>query len=168
MKKRRSLFVFAGLVALFLAMQVVTVEHSNPPVLSTPAWDSPQTLAFAKRACFDCHSNETVYPWYSYVAPLSWRIREHVKDGREDLNFSALTPLMESWKTATMVRKDRMPPWDYTLMHPEARLTPAERESFAAGLARTFGENKGAAPQPGAPAAPAAPAPKGDGDDDGD
>ena len=159
MKKRRSLFILSGVVAVLLAMQVVTVEHSNPPVLSTPAWDSPQTLAFAKRACFDCHSNETAYPWYSYVAPVSWRIREHVKDGREDLNFSALTSLMEAGKAASMVRKDRMPPWDYLLLHPEARLTPADRERFAAGLARTFGEKMGegskeadssAAPAPGA------------------
>ena len=59
---------------LFGAIQLVPYGHnrSNPPVTGEPAWDSPQTRAYAKQACFDCHSNETIWPWYSYVAPASW------------------------------------------------------------------------------------------------
>ncbi|MBI5081140.1 MAG: heme-binding domain-containing protein [Chloroflexi bacterium] len=64
------------LVAVVIGMQLVPVWllKTNPPVTAEPKWDSEQTRALAKRACFDCHSNETVWPWYSNVAPVSWLI----------------------------------------------------------------------------------------------
>src|SRR5215831_3235209 len=63
-------------------------EHTNPPVTQEPAWDSPGTRELAKRACFDCHSNETVWPWYSRVAPVSWLTQRDVNGGRRHVNFS--------------------------------------------------------------------------------
>ena len=61
-------------LAAVVVMQLVPYgrDHSNPPVTAEPNWDSPETRALFKRACFDCHSNETVWPWYAYVAPFSW------------------------------------------------------------------------------------------------
>src|SRR3954449_12180710 len=63
-------------------------SHANPPVLKEPKWDSPQTRALAQRACFDCHSNETTWPWYTHIAPVSWLIARDVIEGRQHLNFS--------------------------------------------------------------------------------
>jgi mono/diheme cytochrome c family protein len=82
--------VAAAALALFAVAQVVPYGHSrkNPPVVKEPAWDSPATRALAKQACFDCHSNETEWPMYSRVAPVSWLIQYDVDEGRAVLNFS--------------------------------------------------------------------------------
>ena len=80
----------AVLAAAFLLIQLVPYGHAhdNPPVAAEPNWDSPQTRELAQRACFDCHSNETTWPWYSNVAPVSWLVQHDVDEGREYLNFS--------------------------------------------------------------------------------
>ena len=71
---KKLMIVVAVLAGLFLAIQFVPYgrDHSNPPVIGEPTWNSPETRALAVRACFDCHSNETVWPWYSNIAPVSW------------------------------------------------------------------------------------------------
>ncbi|HEY5270864.1 MAG TPA: heme-binding domain-containing protein, partial [Anaerolineales bacterium] len=88
--KKAVLWVIIGLVVVGLLIQLVPLpgRGNNPPVTSEPLWDSPQTRALAKRACFDCHSNETVWPWYSYVAPVSWLVYNDTMQGRRRLNFS--------------------------------------------------------------------------------
>ncbi len=73
---------------VLLLIQLIPVDKSNPPVVSEPTWDSPQTRALAKDACFDCHSNETVWPWYAKIAPSSWLLAQDVDEGRSALNFS--------------------------------------------------------------------------------
>jgi glutaredoxin len=89
-EKLKKVLKFAGIafVVLLILIQFIPVAHTNPPVTREIQWDSLQTRALAQRACFDCHSNETVWPWYAYVAPVSWRIANHVYDGRRRLNFS--------------------------------------------------------------------------------
>ena len=79
-----------ALVLLFGLIQLLPYghNHNNPPVQQEPAWDSPQTQALAKRACYDCHSNESVWPSYSNVAPISWLVQHDVDDGRRRLNLS--------------------------------------------------------------------------------
>ena len=67
---RVVLIALGAAVVFFAAIQLVPVKRDNPPVVSEPNWDSPETRALAKRACFDCHSNETTWPWYTYVAPI--------------------------------------------------------------------------------------------------
>lgn len=124
------------------AMQFVPVKRENPPVTDEPKWDSPQTRAMAQRACYDCHSNETRWPWYASVAPVSWRVIEHVKDGRRKLNFSTGN-LKEAHEAAKEVRTGKMPLWDYLLLHPEAKLSQAERQAFINGLQATFGREEG-------------------------
>ena len=124
-------------LAGFLLIQLVPYgrDHNNPPVTGEPAWDSPATRALAVRACFDCHSNETAYPWYSNVAPVSWLLARHVSEGRHKLNFSTWgTGRQEAEHFARLIESGEMPSWDYVLMHPEARLTDAEKQQLIAGF----------------------------------
>jgi mono/diheme cytochrome c family protein len=116
-------------------------DHYNPPVVAEPAWDSPQTRELAVRACYDCHSNETEWPWYSNVAPISWLVQRDVDEGREELDFSEWNLSQEGDESAETVREGSMPPSQYLLTHPEARLTDAELAALEAGLVGTFGED---------------------------
>jgi mono/diheme cytochrome c family protein len=132
------------LVALgvgFVAIQFVPYghAHTNPPVRREPAWDSPQTRELAARACFDCHSNQTSYRWYTYVAPISWYIQHDIDDGRRRLNFSEWDlPQREARSAATEVQRHQMPPAEYIPVHPEASLTDAERRALIDGLRATM------------------------------
>ena len=102
------LITTAGL--LLIAAQFVPYgrDYRNPPVIQEPAWDSPATRALAKQACFDCHSNETVWPAYAKVAPISWLIAHDVDEGRSVLNFSEWQrPQKEAAESAKEVRKAR-------------------------------------------------------------
>lgn len=128
-----------SLGGIAVAAQFVRPDFTNPPVVREPAWDSPATRALAKRACFDCHSNETRSPWYAQVAPVSWLVAHHVEEGREHLNFSAVDGTEEPEEMAEEILKGAMPTADYKLMHPEARLSPEERDSLVRGLYATFG-----------------------------
>ncbi len=129
------------IVILFVLIQFIPVDRTNPPVVKEPNWDSPKTRAYAVRACFDCHSNETKWPAYSYVAPVSWFVADDVEEGRKHFNMSDWKP-GKGDEAAKEVRKGAMPMWQYTLMHSEARLTDAEKKEFIAGLIATFGEEK--------------------------
>ncbi|MBP7601731.1 MAG: heme-binding domain-containing protein [Thermoflexales bacterium] len=133
-----------GVVAL-VAAQLVPVSRTNPPVRTAIAWDSAQTRDLAYRACMDCHSNETVYPWYASVAPGSWLLASHVATARGDLNLSELDAL-PAFRRANLgqdmgmrIRNGTMPPADYTLMHPSAVLSEAEKQQLIAGLRLSLG-----------------------------
>lgn len=124
-------------VVFFVTLQLVPYgrDHTNPPVVQEPNWDSPTTRTLAQRACFDCHSNETVWPWYSNIAPISWLVAHDVFEGRGRLNFS-------DWSTggrgaqeiARRVQSGRMPPSFYLPLHPTARLTADEKAQLVTGL----------------------------------
>ena len=112
-------------------------DHANPPVTREPAWNSPATKALARKACFDCHSNETVWPWYSGIAPGSWLIYRDVANGRDNLNFSEWPAaggggLMVA--AAEKVAEGEMPPLQYKLAHSVARLSDAEKQQLIAGF----------------------------------
>lgn len=133
----------AGLVLLlgFLVIQLVPYGHgrANPRTIAEPRWDSPETRALARRACFDCHSNETAWPVYSRIAPMSWLIQRNVSEGRAALNFSEWQRRQkEAGEAAEEVLEREMPPTMYRLMHAHARLTPVERQRLARGLERTM------------------------------
>ena len=135
----RSLLV---LVVAFAAIQFVPYgrNHVNPPVGTEPKWDSPDTRALAKQACFDCHSNETEWPLYSRIAPVSWLVQQDVSEGRAKLNFSEWQRAQKEAKDAAKeVRESEMPPLTYKLMHSHARLSAADRERLARGLEKTLG-----------------------------
>ena len=131
-----------GLIATLLAIQLVPYgrNHANPPIGSEPSWDSPITRALAKQACFDCHSNETVWPAYAHIAPVSWLVQHDVSEGRAALNFSEWNrPQQEAKDAPEEVLEREMPPLAYRLMHAHARLSAADRERLASGLAKTVG-----------------------------
>ena len=135
-------------VLTFVAIQFVPYgrAHVNPPVGAEPAWDSPETRALAKQACFDCHSNETEWPAYSNVAPASWLIQHDVSEGRAVLNFSEWQQPQEEAKEAPEeVLEGEMPLRMYQLMHAHARLTAADRKRLALGLETTLGRARTAA-----------------------
>jgi Haem-binding domain len=128
--------------ALLVVAQFVPYgrSHSNPPVQAEPSWDSAQTRELARRACFDCHSNLTVWRWYSNVAPLSWLVQSDVDSGRGALNFSEWNR-PQDFDLAEIdeaIRSGSMPPWFYRLPHPEARLSGAEKDALIRGLDATF------------------------------
>jgi mono/diheme cytochrome c family protein len=135
-----------GLGILFVGIQAIPYgrNHTNPSTRLEPAWDSPETRELAVRACFDCHSNETDWPWYSYIAPFSWLVQGDVDDGRKKLNFSEWNPPQEhAGQAAKMVREGTMPLWRYVALHPRANLSPAETQALTQGLVATIGEEKG-------------------------
>ncbi|MBI4731547.1 MAG: heme-binding domain-containing protein [Chloroflexi bacterium] len=144
MKKigRPILIVVAALIVLFLVIQPLPIgkDHTNPPVVSEPNWDSPATRDLAQRACFDCHSNETVWPWYSTIAPFSWLIYSDVVEGRQKMNFSEWTQggSQDIDELMEVLQEGEMPPFQYLLMHPEAKLTDDEKQTLIDGLRNTI------------------------------
>ena len=133
-------FALLGLAALPVVIQLVPYgrTHSNPPVVKEPAWDQPATRELALRACFDCHSNLTKWPWYSHVAPMSWLVQHDVDDGRKHLNFSEWQKKYKDADDASeLVTEGEMPLSVYLLLHAEAKLTPEETKALAQGLAAT-------------------------------
>ena len=134
------------LVFLFVVIQVVPYgrDHSNPPVRQEPTWDSPGIRALVADACFDCHSNQTHWPWYSNVAPVSWLVQRDVDSGRERLNFSEWDQPQEGAdEAAEKVAEKEMPLAWYTWMHPKARLSSAERETLVQWLQTMVGPGGG-------------------------
>lgn len=131
----------AGIV-LVAALQLIPYgrAHTNPPVRQEPAWDSARTRELVVRACYDCHSNETDWPWYSHLAPVSWLVQRDVDKGRAELNFSEWNrPQREAREAAETVQKGTMPPALYVWLRPQARLLDAERQELIRGLQATFG-----------------------------
>jgi len=115
--------------------------HENPAVAREPAWDRPGTRELFFRVCKDCHSNETEWPWYSFVAPVSWLVQHDVDEGRSHFNASEWGRKEQHGDEAAEVfREGEMPPWFYLPAHPEARLPEPERRELLAGLVATFGE----------------------------
>lgn len=131
-------------LAAFIVIQLIPYgrAHTNPPVVQEPAWDSPQTQAFFDRACADCHSNKTVWPWYSNIAPVSWLVQHHVEEGRGKLNVSEMGRRNETDEMAKVIRNGEMPPKTYLPMHPNAKLNASEQADFIRGLEQTFGPMK--------------------------
>jgi len=152
---RNGLLIAGGLLALvvvvFGLLQLVPkgVSFTNPPVVSEPNWDSPQTRALAQRACFDCHSNETTWPWYSRVAPVSWLVARDVVEGRSRLNFSTWgqpnqggegrrNGRTSSEELVRSVQNGSMPPAIYLVEHPSAKLSADEQQQLIQGFMATF------------------------------
>jgi mono/diheme cytochrome c family protein len=136
-----------GAVALAaVAIQFIPYgkDHTNPPQMSEPQWDSPRTKELFTSACADCHSHETKYPWYSNIAPVSWLLARDVEEGREHFNVSTwgTQKKNEGDKAAKEVREGEMPLWFYLPTHPEARLSDAQKQELISGLEKTFGKEK--------------------------
>lgn len=113
--------------------------HSNPPATHTVQWDTPKTKELFSKVCADCHSNETKWPWYSHIAPVSFVINHHVNEGREHFNVSDNT-LKEAHEAAEEYEEGKMPESGYLQFHPEANLSAEDKEALLKGLQATFGK----------------------------
>ena len=141
MGKKIKIFLYA-LVGLFLLIQIYPMERPevtdiNPDDLLKNA-DVPENVAsMLKSACYDCHSNESTYPWYANIAPIKWWIYDHINEGREDLNFSVWNTLSKADQAealddiATAVMEGEMPLKPYPVTHPKAKLSEADRQSIS-------------------------------------
>ncbi len=134
MKKIVIAIVILLVVIQFFPVNLPEVNTDNPGDLLKNA-DVPEEVAeILKTSCYDCHSNETVYPWYSHVAPISYLVKRDVEKGREELNFSEWTKLKKSKKLKKLdevgeeVQEGEMPMWIYTLIHSHAKLTDKQKE----------------------------------------
>lgn len=145
MKRPWKHLLLGGLV-VFGAMQLIRPDREAPVYDANGTLEAsfvvpPEVAALLRAACYDCHSYETRWPWYTHVAPVSWLIARDVEDGREHVNFSTIgleapedraVYLAES---ARIVREGEMPLRAYTWLHPEARLDAAARARLADWLA---------------------------------
>ena len=138
--KKRTVWIIIILL-LFLFIQLIPWEQ--PPVTKNNPDDLmlhqkvPEDVArLLKTSCYDCHSNETVYPWYSKVAPVSWLVRRDVKEGRKELNFSEWNKLKITKKAknfdkiAEYTESGEMPMKIYIIMHPNAKLDDNGRKKI--------------------------------------
>lgn len=129
--KRWILRIVVVLAVLFLGIQFVPAGRTNPPA-TKPLAASPEVMTILRRACFDCHSNETDWPWYAYVAPASWLVVHDTDEGRAELNFSHWGDMTEKKRISAasecveLAEGGEMPLEPYVWMHPEAKLTPAD------------------------------------------
>jgi hypothetical protein len=132
-----SLIIIA--LVLFLGIQLIPVSRTNPSAVTQVKWDSPQTQTLFMRACGDCHSNQTKWTWYSYVAPVSWLVAHDVNEGRSrfnisDLNSNANRQSRLPSEIGRVIQDGRMPLPQYILMHPDAQLTASESQALINGL----------------------------------
>jgi mono/diheme cytochrome c family protein len=140
MKKALIIIVIVGF-ALFVLMQFVPIDRQNPPTTSEPNWSSPEARALVLKNCGQCHSNNTEWPWYSYIAPASWLIKFDVVRGRNQFNFS-------DWNNnpgyvgdlAEAIQSGRMPPIQYTLFHPDAKLDAQGKQALIDALTSSLGK----------------------------
>jgi hypothetical protein len=147
MSKKGHIIIKIALVGavIFVLIQFVPYghNHTNPPTIGEPKWDSAETRSLFFRACGNCHSNKTIWPWYSKIAPVSWLVQSDVDEGREDFDVSEWVSgrTNHGSRAAREVREGDMPPVQYLIMHPEARLSKADKEVLIQGLIKTFGDS---------------------------
>lgn len=140
---KRWRYILGGLVVVLIVIQLIPTEL--PATSSDNAGDiiksglvSQNVATLLKTSCYNCHSHETEYPWYSHVAPTSWLIAHDVREAREELNFSTWSDydlrkmLSKLEDIATEVGEGHMPMPIYTVMHPSARLSDEQRELIIA------------------------------------
>lgn len=138
-------------LGLLLAVQLIRPEYTNPPVdqaqdIQQVANVPADVMTVLRASCYDCHSNETVYPWYSQIAPVSWMVVDHVQEGREKLNFSTFGQLNAGDRAealeeaAETLQEGEMPLREYVWMHPSARLTADSKALLLNWLQANGGE----------------------------
>lgn len=139
--------ILSILVGVLLVLQFFPIDRSNPPV-KAEIQTSAETKEILKRSCYDCHSNETVWPTYSYIFPASLLISHHVEEGREELNFSEFGLLTDKkqnkkiYEIWEQVEEGEMPPKDYLLLHPSARLSDKDKEILKQWSDRFSGDSE--------------------------
>ena len=149
--------IFVGLAVLFVVIQFFRIDKTNPPVdasvdMIKSAQVPSEIESILKTSCYDCHTDETIYPWYTNIAPVSWWIKKHINEGRDELNFS-------KWGNYSLRRKDHkldeiielveeneMPLQSYLLVHGDASLS-AEKKAQLVDWAKAVREELGYVPE---------------------
>ncbi len=135
--KKIVLYVVVGGIVLLGLIQLLPIgrDHTNPAVVSEPQWSSPEARALAKEHCFQCHSNETEWPWYSNIAPASWLIQFDVNEGRDKFNFSNWNTNSEELDELTeVIQEGEMPPIQYWIFHPNSHLNDQQKQELIDAL----------------------------------
>ncbi|WP_130735620.1 heme-binding domain-containing protein [Flavobacterium sp. J27] len=131
------------LLVAFIVIQFFQIDKNNPPVdqnqdFITMYKPTDEIASKIKASCYDCHSNESKYPWYSNIQPVGWFLKNHIEDGKRHLNFSEFetySPKKQAHKleeSYELIEKGEMPLSSYTLIHKDAVLTEAEQTTLIA------------------------------------
>lgn len=137
MKPIKKILLFIGIV--FIAIQFIQPAHNKSgqvlPTDFTKVYEAPSNVqTILQNACYDCHSNNTNYPWYSNIQPMAWMMKRHIDNGKEKLNFSEFAncssrkQISKLKEIANQIKDDEMPLSSYKLMHSKATLTKVEKD----------------------------------------
>lgn len=137
-----------SILAITIIIQLFRIDKNNPEVIQQNDFititNPPEKISgMIKSTCYDCHSNETNYPWYSNIAPFSWWLKHHIDEGREELNFSEWGTFKEKRKDhkleecAEMIEEGEMPLNEYTWTHSSAILAPEEKTQLISWIKET-------------------------------
>ncbi len=134
------------IIIILIIIQLIPIDKSNPPIDQNIALKAPKEVeGILKKACYDCHSNETKWPFYANIAPLSFSISSHVKEAREALNFSEWKNIDPKIKTKRVqraiktIKNGMMPLSTYLWLHKEAKLTKEEKRVLTTWLKDQLG-----------------------------
>lgn len=142
-KRKFASALLVGALGFFVLIQFIPFgrNHTNPPIVSEPQWSSPEARALVKERCFQCHSNETEWPWYSNIAPGSWLIAWDVNRGRNKFNFSEWENEPEDLEEMIEeIKEGEMPPIQYWIVHPEARMDEGQKQELINALQSSIPE----------------------------
>lgn len=128
-------------VFVIIGIQFIRIDKTNPPINETETLEAttqiPENIkAIFKRSCDDCHSNKTVYPFYTNISPISWKVEEHIIEGRKKLNFSVWKSYENKKKSRRLnaicdeVQSGEMPMKQYLLIHWDAKLTDNDKKTI--------------------------------------
>jgi hypothetical protein len=146
--RRAAVVIIAVLVIGVIALQLVPgFAHTNPSPTFQVKWRSEAGEKLARAACYDCHSYETTWPWYSSIAPVSWMVVHDVNEGREKMNFS--TGHIEADELIEQIEGGSMPPRSYLMLHPDANLSAEQKSVLIDAIRATFGPGEGGASSEG-------------------
>lgn len=135
--KKLILISVAGGILLLGLIQLIPFghDHNNPAILSEPQWSSTEVRALVKEHCFQCHSNETTWPWYTNIAPASWLIQFDVIAGRRKFNFSEWNNRPgELNEMVGSIQEGEMPPIQYWIFHPNSHLNSQQKQDVINAL----------------------------------
>jgi len=140
--KNKKKGILISFIVVLLLLQLYPLEkpsntavNPNDLLITEKVPENISTLL--KKACYDCHSNESIFPWYSKIAPSKWLVYNHINEGREELNFSEWNTLNIDDKSellddiSTIILEGEMPLKGYIILHSEANLSNTEREAIA-------------------------------------
>ncbi len=151
MSRRTVILGVVALIALVVLVELIpwgnfipAFAETNPPVQTSIQWDSPTTEQLVRTACYDCHSNETVWPWYAHLTPISWLLAHDVNEGRQNLNFSTRSAdQIDPNQLIEQIRRGSMPKSIYLTLHPGANLSADQKNELIAGLLASLHGTRG-------------------------